>query len=367
MTQNWLTNWQVPHNIFDCDQCDALYLYPTEQTGLVCPLCGGEAFTQIEPDSMSIHSPELVVPFAEDEFRFRASLLQFRKSLLLPPSDCTIDNLLARAQRFYWPMWLVDADVTARWQAEIGYEYDAVTYGERYTDGGWQSTQKRERRTRWEPRVGELRRTYENQPAPALDEHAQLEKLLGPYHFAEQRPYSPNSVANNLIRLPSRSPDDAWSDAQLVVQRSAAAECARAAAGQHVRTFKWSPQFAHQNWTHLLLPMLSTYYRDDEGKKQMVYLHGQTGHVAGRRRASMQRARQISLGIGALALLLLAITVTLWILAFSNASPVNPDLLALLAFLTMCAVAATAVPPLLVFYKNTFDFLSANESLERLM
>lgn len=367
MDQDWLAEWQIPHDIVACEQCDALFLIPSEGTAPLCPLCGGEAFTQLSSlDGESNHTPELVVPFARDDFRFRASLIQFRKSLLLPPSDCTVDNLMARAQRFYWPMWLVDTDVTAHWQAEIGYEYDAITYGERYTDAGWQSTQERERRTRWEPRVGELRRTYENQPAPALDEHAHIERLLGPYRLAEARPYTPDAVAHNLIRLPTRTPDDAWSDAQLVVQQSAAAECARAANGQHARTYKWSPHYENQNWTHLLLPMLSTYYLDDAGQKQMVYLHGQTGRLAGRRSASMKRARQISLGIGAVALLLLGITALLWLLAFSDPSPISPDLLAFLTFLTMCAVVATAVPPLLVLYKNSFHFLTENESLERL-
>lgn len=365
MSDSWLTDWQIPHDILDCEQCDAVFLHPKEQAELVCPLCGNEQFSEIAADSelLSLHAPELMVPFAKDDFTYRAPLIQFRKSLLLPPTDCTVDNLLARAQRFYWPMWLVDADVTARWQAEVGYEYDAVTYGERYTDGQWRSTEKRERRTRWEPRVGELTRTYENQPAPALDEHGEIVRLLGRYRLGEKRPYSPETVAHNLIRLPTRSPEDAWSDAELVVQQAAAAECHQAAGGQHNRTFKWSPQFGNKHWTHLLLPMIATYYLDDEGEKQMVYLHGQTGKTVGRRVASMKLARRLSLAFGAVTLLLLAITLVLWLLPFLNETAVNPDLIALFGFFTMCAVFTTVAPPLLAFYKNTLQFAAENERL----
>ncbi len=86
-------------------------------------------------------------------------------------------------------------------------------------------------------------------------------------------------------------------------------------------SFTWQPEFLEPNWTLLLFPVLSSYDIDDTGSEIPVKLHGQTGHIAGTRSASMKRAKTasvtillVSAGIFILSLLLTVLSATLPVL-----------------------------------------------------
>ncbi|MEM7334970.1 MAG: hypothetical protein AAF490_23035 [Chloroflexota bacterium] len=365
MSDNWLTDWDNPHDILDCDNCDATYLHPKHQTDMVCPLCGETSFTEValNEDAVLNIQPEYLVSFRQSKEALQTQLATFRRSLRLPPKDCTVENLTARAMPFYWPMWLVDNDVTARWQAEVGFDYDAVTYQEQYVEGEWRSRQNRERRVRWEQRLGVLTRHYADHPAPALDEHWAILRLMGKYDLGSKRPFNPQHVSDQLIRLPVRTTADAWPDVEPRLLKSATIECQAAASAQHIRHFKWSPQFANANWTQLLLPMTVTYYLDDTGKKRMVYLQGQTGKLVGQRRASMQRAFQFSRRAIVAAGLLGLITAVLWLVqSFTTVELSNVvDLLLTPIFLIMLVAF---IPPIGVAYLNNSHFALENHEIK---
>jgi hypothetical protein len=201
-------------------------------------------------------------------------------------------------------MWLVDAQAEARWEAEVGFDYQVVSHQERYADhqGGWRTREVEETRVRWEPRVGELRRTYANVAAPALEEDAALRRRLGEWDWQRAQRYDASAMAQAWIRLPNRTPADAWPAAEPTVRQQAADECRRAAGADHIRQFRWTPSYAERNWTLLLAPAYTTYYVDDEGAPQPVLIHGQTGQIDGARRGSMQRAQRTSLILALVAL-----------------------------------------------------------------
>lgn len=185
----------------------------------------------------------------------------------------------------------------------MGFDYDVVSHREQYRNGEWITQRYTETKVRWEPRVGTLAREYHNLPAPALEEQAEVEARFGRFRLDAARAVRPQDFDGALVRLPNRPPQDAWSEAQLVCRQRAAAECRQAAAADHVRQYRWSPQFSSQNWTQLLYPLYSSYYIGDDGRTYVVFIHGQSGKLAGFRRASMQKAKRWSLIIGALALL----------------------------------------------------------------
>ena len=216
-------------------------------------------------------------------------------------------------------MWLVDGEVQANWQCEAGFNYTVVSHQDRYAGGGWSSHQVQEGRVRWEPRLGNLRRVYQNIPAPALEDYSRLQAALGNFDLASARPYQAAMVEKAFVRLPDRPPQDAWSDASPAFQSAAAEECRQAASADHIRQFNWKPQFANQNWTLLLLPIYTTYYKDDEGQSRPVMLHGQQGRVIGARRASMKRATRASLSL--LGAALAAFVISLILLGVSLAVP----------------------------------------------
>ena len=170
-------------------------------------------------------------------------MTQFAKKSWFAPADLTPQNLNARLQAIYLPFWLVDASAQARWQAEVGFDYDIVSHQEKYSDSGWQSRKIKETKIRWEPRVGTLQRRYDNRPAPALEEHTQWRQLLGSFRTESPQPYQAEALADVMVRLPNRPPDDAWPDAEASIKAAATTEVRQASNAEHIREFRWSAEY----------------------------------------------------------------------------------------------------------------------------
>lgn len=334
-----VTNGEVA----DCRQCEAVYLLPSAVPAGPCPFCGGNLAPFGTAGERPAHSepPELLVPFAVQKERLAARLAEFARSTWFAPADLKVEILRQRLRPVYWPMWLVDAETEAQWEAEVGFDYQVVSHRERYDNRRWQTQEVREGRVRWEPRLGRLERTYHNQPAPALEEQALLRRRLGDYDLQAAQPYRPELVAEATVRLPDRPPKDAWCDAETGVYTAAMAECRRAAKADHIRDFHWSPAYLSRNWTLLLLPLWTTFYRDDEGALQPILIHGQSGRLSGRRRASLKWARRLSLPLAALAAVFLALS-----LLAALAGLVWPELVPLAVAGLLAAVATGLLAPM---------------------
>ena len=301
---HYQTSWGQPFVATDCPHCDWIFLTTRAKSEQMCPHCGQEALTPLEAEDELPYTapPELMVRPPLTKQQLASRLTKFASDIPYAPEDLSGPKLLSRLRRLYLPMWLVDVDVSGQWQAEVGYDYQVVSHRERLQNQTWRTEEVKETRIRWEPRLGELERHYANATAAALDEQHHLSRRLGDYDLGEAVDFHPADMAEAFVRLPNRPPRDAWSDAEPAVQRSAAGECQRAADGQHIRQFRWSPTFSRQDWTQLLLPVYTTYYQDDDGGVQMVMIQGQTGRLIGSARSSMKRAQRSSLIIAAIAL-----------------------------------------------------------------
>jgi len=332
----------------NCPACDGTFWLPDDGvTAVSCPFCGQADLTPLgEASAPAAGSPpELLVPFSVDPAQLRQALARFAQSTRFAPPDLTPQNLHGRLRQLFLPMWLVDADAQAQWQAEAGFDYQVVSHREQFQNGQWRTQKIEETKIRWEPRLGTLRRRYENQVAPALEQHAQLEQTLGQFRRQEAIAYQPAALGEAIVRQPNRPPADAWPEAQETIKTRAAEECRQAAAADHLRQFRWSVQFAGQNWTQLLLPVYATYYRDDEGVVRRVFVHGQTGSLRGERRASMKKARRWALIIALGAAVLFVLSLILAAVGYFQ-----PDVLplALIIFVLALVVGGTAVSPLLL-------------------
>lgn len=312
MSETWLSNWGQELALAGCERCDWVYLLPPEKLPLTCPHCGqAELAAMDETAGQSVaerhspiytHPPELLLPFTTPPTALESQLKQFANGIWLAPKDLSVPHLLSRLQPIYMPMWLVDAEVQAQWQAEVGFDYQVVSHREKNVNGRWHSQEVKKTKVRWEPRVGTLNCRYDNTAAPALDDHGDMMKRLVRYDHTQSQPYQP--VNDALVRLPNRRPQDAWSEAAAALHTLAGDDCCRAANGDHVRDFKWSANFNNQNWTQLLLPLYTTYYLDDEGTPQIILVNGQTGILNGRKRASMKRAFQLGTVVAVIAAVL---------------------------------------------------------------
>jgi hypothetical protein len=355
MDDKWLAAWGADWVLAGCASCNGVFVLPPEKVSERCPFCGQPSLGQMNPaDDRPIftQSPELLVPFHVGKEKLRTNVSKFANSIWLAPSDLQEATLLSRLQSLYLPMWLVDALVQGEWQAEMGFDYEIVTHREAYQNKNWQTKRVKQKRIRWEPRLGRLNRTYDNQSAPALEEQAQVEAQIGRFNLKESKPFQPSDLVGTIVRLPNRPPEDAWNEAVQGLKTAVTQDCRLASEADHTREFKWSPHFTNQQWTQLLLPIYTSYYLDDDNQAQMVLLHGQTGLLYGTRRASMKRARRIAGIILAVAAVFLVVTLLLLLLGFTLDEAALPWA-GMLGVFTI-GVGGTAVLPLIyVWYVNT--------------
>ncbi|VAW43373.1 hypothetical protein MNBD_CHLOROFLEXI01-2776 [hydrothermal vent metagenome] len=354
-TENWLKAWGHDWLLEGCANCNGVFVLSPDKVSQRCPFCGQSTLEQMNPsdDRPTYTQPaELMLPFQAKESQLQSKMAKFVKSIWLAPSDLSEATLQSRLQPLYLPMWLVDAQVQGQWQAEVGFDYEIVSHQEKYRNNQWESQRVQEGRVRWEPRLGRLNRAYDNQAAPALEEQQQVEAQIGRFDLDVQKPFfNPDGLAGATVRLPNRPPEDAWSEAMVGLKVSVLQDCRRASKADRIRGFKWSPSFANQHWTQLLLPVYTSYYLDDNEQAQIVLLHGQTGKLHAVRRASMKRARRLALIILAVTAVLLLATFVLLGLGFTLDDAALPWA-GMLGVFTV-GVGGTAVLPLAyVWYVN---------------
>ena len=346
-------NWLAELQSAVCEQCDWRYLAPPGSLPTLCPHCFQASLTALTEgtDALAdIQPPELYLPFTVAGDRLTQAIDAFAGGIWFAPADLNPQNLKARLQRVYLPMWLVDSEVEAIWQAETGFNYQVVSHQDSFDQNraGWVSREVTETRIRWEPRAGRLQRPYQNIVAPALEEHYRLSQQLGRYELKQARPYQPGAVANSFVRLPNRPPAGAWPEAVPPIRTAAAEECRQACRADHLREFRWSASYANRNWTLLLLPMYVTYYLDDEEHYQPVLIHGQSGRLQAPRRASMRRARQV-------AFIILAVAGTMFLLSLIAAAAglVAPPLLVLgvIGLVIALALGLLAIAPIVIAWQ----------------
>ena len=314
--------WGVPLTAVHCGHCGEAHLVPglalSEAEGPAlskaegakgealpsrCPFClQGPVAPQ--PAYLREEPPEQVLPYGVSERQLANVLDRWSRGVWFRPNDLKASVLKRRAHRYLIPLWLVDGRVEAAWRADVGFDYQVVSYEDRYSEGaGWSSQEVTETRVRWEPRVGRLNRTYENVAAPALDDHRALMARLGNFNLGQRIGYNPEAVAGAVVRIPSLEPEAAWPGVEAALVRAAEAECGQAANADHIRDFALQAEYGDLNWTLLLLPAYVTWYREGE-HIWPVLVNGQSGRVSGARRASARKANVTSLVLGAVALLL---------------------------------------------------------------
>lgn len=327
-----------------CERCGWEFLLTSDEQLQRCPHCFLSKLSPYDPDLESftvVSPPELIVPAEINQEILGLSLQTFSRGIWFAPQDLNPVNLQQRIERVFLPMWLVDVQVEATWQAEVGYDYQIVSHREQFDQnrGGWVSQEVTETRVRWEPRAGKLKRQYPNIVAPALEEHASILSQMGEFNFNKSHPYTHKAVEGWQIRLPDRSPQDAWQMAVPAVQSAAAEECRQAMSADHIRQYRWSAGYSGENWTLELLPILTTYYLDDENRPQVILIHGQTGKLSGKRQASMKRAQRVSLYIllAALVVFLIGLVVALMGLVFPPAVAIGGVAMVFASIITVTA------------------------------
>jgi hypothetical protein len=333
--------WGLSYQPVGCLVCGQAFLAPASWEGALCPHCL-EGQLDPQPARLRPEPPELVLPFQRGADNLRPTLEKFTRGVWLAPDDFTPAGLQQRLIPIYWPIWLVDGQVSGAWQAEVGFDYQVKSSQEFYASGGWRSRDVIETRIRWEPRLGGMTRAYNNLAAPAVSDQNRLQAQIGPSPFDQAVPYSAELLHGAALRIPDQAPEEAWPQAQSEFERSAALECQQAAGGQHLRGYKLQPAYSGINWTQLLVPMYVSYYTDDRGKRIQVMINGATGQIGGRRLASPRKGLRWAGASLLLAAVLFVLALVLHLLG--QAAAVSPFLW-LLGFLAAGFAAVPAAWP----------------------
>ena len=288
------TLWGMSLQPAGCPVCKRVFLVQAARMGCLCPACF-KGKLESQPAWLRPEPPELLLPFGKRQDDLQGLLAGFTRGVWLHGEDFTPQSLFQRLRPAFFPMWLVDSDMTGEWQADAGFDYQVKSSQDSYRDGRWVSRDLVETRVRWEPRLGQLERHYDNVAVPAISDHAGLSARLGAYQLNVGVSYRPDLVGAADLRVPDLQPEHAWQAAEGSLERSAGEECRRAASADHFRQYQVRPAFSRVNWTQLLLPMYTTYYTRDDGLPETVLVNGQTGAISGLRLASQKKGWRLTL------------------------------------------------------------------------
>jgi len=294
------TLWHTNRQPAGCSRCRRAYLAHPDYQGATCPICR-QGTLEAQPALMRLADPEQVLPFQITMQALLPTYQRFVSGVWIKPEDFNPETLLNNTRPVFWPLWLVDSDVSGRWHMQAGFDYQVESAKEVYVGGRWESRNQIEKRVRWEPRAGQLETRIQNVVTPALEEHANREIMTGKYQHDRALPYDPDLLGSAFLELPDLPPEVAWPLARPDFDQALANLCQKAAGAQHQRDFAIDAQFERQNWTELFLPMYATHYTDDEGQPQVVIINGETGEIRGPRLASRKRGSRIAGIIGGVA------------------------------------------------------------------
>jgi len=295
--------WGLSLQPAGCPLCKRVFLVQADHLGRVCPSCF-QSKLEAQPAWLRSEPPERVVQFRKGRNDLHQILASFTQGVWLHADDFTPESLFQHVRPVYFPMWLVDSNVAGDWQGEAGFDYQVKSSQESYHEGRWISQDVVETRIRWEPRLGQLMRHYDNITVPALSDHQALMENLGNFQFDQCTPYQPGLIGTADMLVPDLQPEHAWPTAAASLERAAAEECRQAAGAEHLRQYALTPDYSGLNWTQLLLPLYISYYTRDDGQPQPVWVNGQTGVVGGLRLASQKKGWQLAAILEGLALAL---------------------------------------------------------------
>ncbi len=349
------TQWANTLSVYVCEFCDWIFCHIEVHQHQRCPYCFHSELSLLDSEEIShliTYSPELYFPFSVGIDVINSKLRDFVKGIRFAPRDLSIDSLNNRLTQLYIPNWLVDVHVSADWEAEMGYNYEVVSHQERFDQKSnlWKTREFTETRIKWEHTIGRLNRSYQNIRAPGIEEAPVLLQKVGEFDISTAQLFQKVPPTPTFFGMPRRTREDAWPEAEIVINSTASLECMQAAQADYIRQFRWQPDYDNQNWTLLLSPIYSTYYLDDDNNPQVILIHGQTGRLSGEQKASMRKARQVSLAI-----FLVAIAVFLLSLVIAFASMFVPPLLVLAGigiFISILLAISAMIPVGMVWHFN---------------
>ncbi len=324
-------SWMPGGEIKGCPACRRVILSPSQAPDALCPLCY-QAELVPQAGLVRLQPPEIYLPAALSETRVMEVLIAFTEKVPFKVDDFDANKMRSRLRLLWWPQWLVDGDLQGQWSGTFGFDYQVKTAHESYGDSGWQSREKVRTETRYLPRMGEITRHYDNLVVPALRDQNLRIGQIGAYDSNKAVLFEQNAIQNNYVQMPEIDPQELLEIAQNGLREKGVQDIVKAAAADRKREVNFEGQFNNLNWTEFLQPVYTTFYVDDQGKRQVVALNGQSGKIYGRRMASVEKAKKLSLILAILPALALLAAIILSVFSL------NPGVIAGMVFVALFAI-----------------------------
>ena len=310
-SDQFLLGWEEQLSPYACGTCQGVFLIPPASSKERCPYCHHEGLMSLGADLFSdqdlyTQQPEGYLSSQLGQEKLQQQLEKFKNEIPFKPEDLTLEKLKQRSSLIYLPIWWVDVSTQAVWNAEMGFDYQVVSHQEYFNNEQWETKEHLRTQVRWEERLGKIDFTFDNTPVPAMEHWEELIAAIGDFPVQQALPYQAEKLKGTAYQFPSIVPKDAWATAAPTLHKLAAHTCKEAASAQHVRRFHWQPEFGKQTWTQVLVPVYTSYYLDDEQQVHPILIHGLTGKLIGRKRASVKRAKRIASIMGLIGLAILA-------------------------------------------------------------
>lgn len=293
---------QLAPQQYVCRKCGAR----TQGTSLSqsCQFCGASMVADLTDAEQVV--PEAVLPFALDERAARQALAKWTRSRWFAPRALRKVSDAESTKGTYVPHWTYDAHTATRYTGARGEHYYVTR-----TDSNGNSRQ--ERRTRWYPAAGEVRRYFDDVLVVGtrrLDQK-RTEKLE-PWPLHQSVPYQPSFLAGYHTLRYDVEPEQGLQLAKGKMAEVIKGDVRRDIGGDVQRIDWFNTQYANLMYKLMLLPVWLANYTYG-GKTYPVMINARSGEVHGERPYS---AAKITAAIIA-GVLLVAAIITLYVLAKS--------------------------------------------------
>lgn len=293
------TGWASEVKEFECKHCSAVTTVEPHVTATACAFCGT---TQLEVQPVAAEDfirPESLLPFAIEEKTAKSSFLVWVKSLWFRPNDLKRLAKLDGLKGLYVPVFTFDMKSYSEWQAEAGFHYYVSV-----PDG--KGGTRRERRTRWEWRSGDVRLDFDDWLVSASTGLSQeLFEGVMPFDTNGLVPYDTRYLAGFIAERYQIDLAASWSVGESGMDSKIGSAVVNDIPGDTYRNLKSHTKKWDKTFKHCLVPVWISAYRYKEKTFHYV-VNGVTGTMHGTAPWSWIKIGLAVLGvIGAVGLLVL--------------------------------------------------------------
>ncbi|MCB1019062.1 MAG: zinc ribbon domain-containing protein, partial [Acidobacteria bacterium] len=272
-----LRGWKAQKRTVKCRNCHAVSVFDPNEVGKNCDFCGSPELVDYEEIKAPIR-PQSLLPFKVDQTRVRESMRKWYASKWLAPGKLKSKALLDTIRGVYLPYWTFDAQVSADWAADSGTYYYTT---EQYRDSQGRVQTRQVRHVRWTPAAGHVDHFFDDEPIPgAHGVHLELLRQVEPFPTNDLVPYETAYLSGFTVEHYQVVLIDAARMGRSAMDAKLQQLCAAQIPGDTYRNLRVQPVYSAETFKHILVPVWLLVY-DFGAQSFQVVVNGYTGQIAG--------------------------------------------------------------------------------------